>query len=123
LHEEALHKISEADIFSMPSRSESFGLVFLEAMACGKPVIGCFETGAEDLILHNKTGILVPKEDSESLSAALECLMTNLSWSKDLGEAGRKRAEEFSWKISAFKYLELYRTIIESKNRNGFLPH
>jgi glycosyltransferase involved in cell wall biosynthesis len=120
-HREALHKIREADICCMPSRNESFGLVFLEAMACGKAAIGCFETGAEDLILNNKTGILVQKEDIESLSAALEKMVTNPSWARELGEAGRKRAEEFSWKDAALRYADLYHSMINNeKSVAGF---
>lgn len=114
-HEEALRMIDEADLFSMPSRSESFGMVYLEAMAYGKPAIGCSDTGAEDIIVQGETGLLVPKENIKWLAEALEKLMSNRTWAKQLGEAGRKRATLFSWQSTAEQYDVLYQEVLRSE--------
>ena len=113
-HREALMKIYEGDIFCLPSRQEAFGIVYLEAMACGKPAVGSLGTGAEDLIKNEKTGLLVPREDVESLAAALKRLMSDIVWAQKLGEAGREYARQFTWESSASKYLELYKNILNS---------
>jgi glycosyltransferase involved in cell wall biosynthesis len=57
----------------------------------------------------------VPQEDVGSLAAALEKLIANPSWARELGEAGRKRAEEFGWKDSALRYVDIYRSIINNE--------
>jgi glycosyltransferase involved in cell wall biosynthesis len=114
-HDEAMRRMSNADIFSMPSRSESFGMVYLEAMAYGKPAIGCSGTGAEDIIVQGKTGLLVPKENIEGLAEALENLMSNRTWAKQLGEAGRKRAALFSWQSTAEQYNVLYQEVLRAE--------
>lgn len=59
------------DIFVMPSRNEGFGMAYLEALACGKPVVGSIGTGAEDALLDGKLGILVNPNDINSLAEAI----------------------------------------------------
>src|SRR5205085_7475716 len=65
------------DLFALPSRGEGFGLVFLEAMAHAKPVIGGAHGGTPDVIDDGLTGMLVPHGDAERLSAALELILTD----------------------------------------------
>src|SRR5579864_4184188 len=65
------------DIFALPSTGEGFGLVFLEAMAFGKPVIGTAFGGIPDVVENGVTGILVEPENPSSLSAALRSLVSN----------------------------------------------
>ena len=108
-HHEALRRVAEADIFTLPSWQEAFGVAYLEAMACAKPVVGCRTQGAEDIIRHERDGLLVTPRDSESLSAALARLIATPEYARALGASGARRAAEFTWKRNAERYLDLYR--------------
>jgi glycosyltransferase involved in cell wall biosynthesis len=89
--EQLKHCYSRCDAFVMPSRQEGFGLVFLEAMALGKPVIAAWAGGAPEVVTHGVTGFLVPPGDLESLRLHLACLLENDALRKRMGEAGRNR--------------------------------
>jgi phosphatidylinositol alpha-1,6-mannosyltransferase len=79
------------DVFAMPSRGEGFGLVFLEAMAMGKPVIGGAHGGSFDLIEDGVTGFLVAQEDAERLAAVLTRLLLDEQLRQGMGEKARER--------------------------------
>jgi phosphatidyl-myo-inositol dimannoside synthase len=86
------------DVFALPSRGEGFGIVFLEAMACGKPVIGGAHGGIPDIVEDGVTGLLVPHGDVERLAQALESLLNNPSRAREMGARGRDRlAKTFSF--------------------------
>jgi phosphatidylinositol alpha-1,6-mannosyltransferase len=90
---------ASCDIFALPSRGEGFGLVFLEAMAHGKPVIGGAHGGSPDVIEDGVTGRLVPHGDIERLSGALESLLADPVRAREMGAQGRNRVEAtFSFK-------------------------
>lgn len=82
------------DIFVMPSRSEGFGLVFLEAMASGKPVIAGSYGGASDIVIENSTGFLVNHGDMEKLEERITRLLLDKDLCQRMGEAGRLRVKE-----------------------------
>jgi glycosyltransferase involved in cell wall biosynthesis len=85
-------------VFALPSRGEGFGLVFLEAMALGKPVIGGAHGGTPDVIEDGVTGLLVPHGDIERLSGALDTLLADPARATQMGAKGRDRVErEFSF--------------------------
>lgn len=85
-------------LFALPSRGEGFGLVFLEAMAHGKPVIGGAHGGTPDVIDDGVTGLLVPHGDIERLSGALEFLLADAARAAEMGAKGRHRVErQFSF--------------------------
>jgi glycogen synthase len=111
LDEEALQAAYAAcDIFVAPSRFESFGLVFLEAMRVGKPVIGCNAGGMPEVVAADESGLLVAPGDVDQLSDAVLRLLKSPSLRQGLGEAGRARfAEHFSASRMAQDSLELYR--------------
>jgi glycosyltransferase involved in cell wall biosynthesis len=77
------------DIFAMPSRTDSFGIVFLEAWANGLPVIGAAAGGVADVIEHGMTGLLVPFGSPPELAQAIASLAQDLTFARRLGEAGR----------------------------------
>lgn len=104
---ETMREIAEADIFSLPSWGEAFGIVYLEAMARMRPVIGCFENGAADIITHDQDGVLVPPRNVDELSHALERLIGNPDLCRRLGRQARGTAEDFSWDHNARRMLEL----------------
>jgi glycosyltransferase involved in cell wall biosynthesis len=78
-----------ADIFVAPSRFESFGLIFLEAMMCGKPMIGCRAGGMPEVIREGLTGLLAEPGDVESLANAIARLADDAALRARLGQAAR----------------------------------
>jgi glycogen synthase len=81
------------DVFVAPSRYESFGLVFLEAMIFGKPVIACDAGGAPEVVTHGVTGLLAKPGDHITLSAALETLLADSAMRRAMGAAARRDYE------------------------------
>jgi glycosyltransferase involved in cell wall biosynthesis len=85
---------ANCEIFALPSRGEGFGLVFLEAMAHAKPVIGGAHGGIPDIVEDGVTGWLVPHGDVERVAQALESLLNNPSRAAEMGARGRDRLEK-----------------------------
>jgi glycosyltransferase involved in cell wall biosynthesis len=86
------------DVFVLPSRSDSFGLVFLEAWANGIPVIGYRAGGVVDVIRHEQDGLLVRCGDMEGLTEAIRRLAADAGLREKWGRAGRERlGREFRW--------------------------
>lgn len=82
--------------FVMPSLQEGFGLVYLEAMNYAKPCVGCFDQGAEDIIIHGETGFLVHNpNDSEELFKVVSDLLKDPAGSRQMGEMGFQRLHQF----------------------------
>lgn len=97
------------DIFVVPSLMEGFGIVYLEAMACGKACIGANIGGVEDVIVDGNTGLLVPPADSDSIYHAIKKLLSDKDTLARFGKEGRKRVlENFTWKKVAAQTLEVY---------------
>jgi glycosyltransferase involved in cell wall biosynthesis len=87
-----------ADIFCMPTRLEPFGIVFIEAMAYGLPIISTRVGALPDLVEDHVNGILVDSEDVDSLAAALQKLIDNPKLRRDMGRSGRQRyVDQFNW--------------------------
>ncbi|OHC01215.1 MAG: hypothetical protein A3H23_10030 [Planctomycetes bacterium RIFCSPLOWO2_12_FULL_40_19] len=108
---ERLYK--ECDIFVAPSLYESFGLVYIEAMSYGKPVIGCNVGGATEIIDNSINGILVPPDDSHALTDAILKLVRNKDLRQSLGNNGRRKVENiFSISKMVRNTLEIYQKIL-----------
>lgn len=86
---------------------EGFGIVYLEASAAGRPVIGTLDCGAEDAILHERTGLLVEQEVA-SVAEALERMLASADLRASMGEAGRDHAVANTWEKNAQQVLRLY---------------
>ena len=100
------------DIFVLPSRIEGFGLVVIEAMMMGIPVIRSNTEGAYDQILHMKDGFIFRNEDTEELSRYIDMLIKDSELRKEIGENGRKKAiNNFSDDIMVQKTLDLYKKV------------
>src|SRR6185503_12991372 len=76
------------DVFSMPSRTDSFGIVFLEAWANARPVVAAAAGGVVEVVQHDRNGLLVPFGDVDALAGALARVVTDRDTARRLGEAG-----------------------------------
>jgi phosphatidyl-myo-inositol dimannoside synthase len=85
---------AEADVFALPSAGEGFGLVFLEAMAFGKPIVGAAIGGATDLIEDHANGLSVRPHDKEGLVQALSRLLLDSSLRSGLGRRGAEIVQQ-----------------------------
>ncbi len=90
-----------ADVVAMPSSSESFGLVALEAQACGTPVVATDVGGLPRAVSDGRTGLLVAGRDPEPWAAALESLYDFPQTREDMGRAASVYAETFGWQHTA----------------------
>jgi phosphatidylinositol alpha-1,6-mannosyltransferase len=98
--------LRRAHLLAMPSRlpargfaGEGFGIVYLEAGAYGKPVVAGAVGGATDAVLDNETGLLVDPLDPLAVAEAITRLLADPALAARLGDAGRRRAEEFAWPL------------------------
>lgn len=90
--------MAATDVFAMPSRVDSFGIVYLEAWMHGKPVIGADAGGVPDVIAHGEDGLIVPFGETPALAQAILRLIGNDSERKMMGEIGRRMVEaRFTW--------------------------
>jgi glycosyltransferase involved in cell wall biosynthesis len=106
---------AHSEIFALPSRGEGFGLVYLEAMACGKPVIGGAHGGAPEVIEDGKTGYLVQHGDAAQLATAIETLLANPAMAEEMGRRGKQRVEnEFRFSAFAKSLRKILRELCES---------
>jgi glycosyltransferase involved in cell wall biosynthesis len=106
---------SRADLFVLPSRRESFGLVLVEAMAAGLPVVATSVGAIPEVIIDGETGILVPPENPSALADAVNNLLGHPQMMKDMGARGRERVERhFTWARVAERVAASYREILDS---------
>lgn len=97
-----------ADAFVLPAHQEAFGLVYLEAMAAGLPVIGCRSGGVPDIITSEETGVLVPPRDVAALRAAILRVAGDAEFRNRLGMAGRTRCDAFAMNAHVMSLLRIY---------------
>jgi glycosyltransferase involved in cell wall biosynthesis len=128
INEKALHKITylgpkkphevldfyrSASIVVVPSLSESFGNVVLEALACGTPVIASNVGGIPEIIRNWENGILVSPGDYAKLAEAIQFLLDNRDVRKKIGDKGRRLAvEKFSFESTVRKLLKVYNSLL-----------
>jgi len=106
--EDILKYYNDAELFLMtsttdPDSIEGFGMVYLEAGACGTPVVGAYNTGAEAAILDNVNGLLVNHEPGD-IARAMRKILSDKDVADRMGQEGIKRAQEFSWSRVADLY-------------------
>ena len=100
---------ASTDIFCSPATgAESFGIVLLEAMAAGKPIVASNIEGYASVLEDGKDSILVPPKQEEALAAALEILVEQPEVRAKLGSHGRKRSRQYGWEHVATQVLDYY---------------
>jgi len=90
---------SQASVFVLPSLVDGFGLVILEAMSCGIPVIMTINTGASDVITDGVEGFIIPIRDINAIKEKLEWCYSHPAELAKMGIAARKRAEQLNWGV------------------------
>ena len=109
-----------ADLFLLPSESESFGLSALEAMACHVPVIATAVGGLPEVVLHGETGYLYPVGDVDSMAEAAVRVLSDDDLRARLGRAARKRAvEHFDQDRVVGRYREIYERVLQRRPPTG----
>ena len=105
----------------MPSAVEGFGLVFAEAGAFGKPVVGCDVMGVPEAVSQGETGLLAPPADAGAVGGAILRLLRDENERTQMGAKGRRRVEAMSsWSESARQYLQLIRELTGTQ-RNAMI--
>jgi len=105
--------LSIADIFLLPSQSESFGLAALEAMSCGVPVVATTAGGIPELVRHGETGFLAEIGDTERMARYCIELLTNPKKLSSFRQRARQRALEFDTELIVPLYEQLYQHVLE----------
>jgi D-inositol-3-phosphate glycosyltransferase len=109
---------SAADVFVTTPWYEPFGMTPLEAMACGRPVIGAAVGGIKHTVVDGITGYLVPPRDPDALAERLAATLNNPTRAEAMGRAGFERAHQaFTWRSVAESVTALYRSVIESTSK------
>ena len=106
---------NESDVVVLPSynRAEGFGMVLIEAQACGTPVIGTTVGGIPYAIVDGETGLLVPPKDSEALADAIKQILSDEKLAEEMGRRGSERVnKEFIWEKSTENFLEIVREVL-----------
>lgn len=106
-----LMAMSEAEVFVIPSLVEPFGLVALEAMACGRPIVAARVGGLKDVLEHGKTDLMVDPGSSEALADAIVRLINHKELRLRLSRNTREEVGKYDWKIIGQMYLKIYSTL------------
>jgi len=112
-----LSAYASADIFILPSKYESFGLVTLEAMAVGKPIIISDRVGIKQFIIHGENGFIVPYGDTNVLANQILFLIRNKNERKRIGRNAKISAKKFEWKYISNSYIKLYEQLLRRKTK------
>ncbi|MDN5319802.1 MAG: hypothetical protein PWP49_222 [Thermococcaceae archaeon] len=102
--------INAGDLFVLPSLVENFGVVNIEALACGKPVISTINGGSEEVITSEEYGLLCPPRDPECLAEKI-LMALNKEWDR---EKIRKYAEQFDWRNIARQIFKVYEDVLSN---------
>lgn len=103
---------SAAEVCVVPSHYESFGMVALEAMACGTPVVASRVGGLTFTVQDGSTGFLVPNDDPKALAEKLSLLLTDGAMRQEMGQRAATHAKRYGWPIVAGQIVAAYRDLV-----------
>ncbi|MDB9474016.1 glycosyltransferase family 4 protein [Dolichospermum circinale] len=111
-----------ADVCVVPSHYEPFGLVAIEAMACGTPVVASDVGGLQFTVVNEETGLLVPPQNVPAFNHAIDQILSHPQWQQELGKAAKKRViDKFSWHGVASQLDKLYTQLLQQSVREPVL--
>ncbi len=112
--EEKARYYKSADIYCSPATGgESFGIVLLEAMAAGKPIVASSIEGYASVITHGKDGLLAPPKNDEALAEAIAALLKDPGLRRTLIANAERKADEFRWERVARRVMDYYVTCLD----------
>ena len=111
-HDRILAEMAAHDVFVFPSLFEGFGLVLLEAMAMGLPIITTAHTAGPDLIDEGRQGFIVPIRDADAIADKLDLLQRNPALRRSMGREASLRAREFTWEAYEARLASCIRTAL-----------
>jgi D-inositol-3-phosphate glycosyltransferase len=106
---------SAAEVVVMPSLYESFGMVALEAMACGTPVVASEVGGLGYLVQNDVTGYTIPDSNPEALCEKLSWLLNDAPLHEQMGVAAAEYAKSYAWEAIAAKIIDVYKQVVENR--------
>lgn len=117
-------RLNQADVFAAPSVYEGGpGFVYLEAMACGLPVIACEGNGASEMVRHGENGFLIPPRNTRAVVETLRCLLSNADLRRSMGLRARRFVEkEADSRCCLNRLEELYASIARCRVREASRP-
>jgi glycosyltransferase involved in cell wall biosynthesis len=110
--------LAQAALCILPSYEDSFGLVLLESMATGTPVVACNVGGPSEIVSHGETGLLVPPQRADAMAEAIVLLLSAMDRRRTMGLAGRRRViEHYSARRMAEQTLQVYREVTRPQGK------
>ena len=106
--------LQDADVLLLPSETESFGLIALEAMACGVPVVASHTGGLPEVVVHGSSGILRPVGDVEGMAAAVLNILSDQDTHLGMRRAACKRSQRFSEERILPEYLRVFQGLVSA---------
>jgi phosphatidylinositol alpha-mannosyltransferase len=121
--EEKAQLYRTADVYVSPATGgESFGIVLLEAMAAGTPIVASDIHGYKGVLRRGREGLLVPPREPKAIAGAIARLLNDDEERAEMGRAGAARAQEFSWERVTAKVDDYYSFVIRRLAARGELP-
>ena len=109
-----LQYLQLSQVFALPSYDEAFGIVYIEAMVYGIPIIACEGQGISDVITHNVNGYLVKEKNSEEIAMVVNDLLSNENKRSLVGSMAKKLIlENYSWDKKVDEYINVYNSVLK----------
>lgn len=117
-HDEVYKLLCEADVFTLPSYREAFGIAYVEAMALGLLAIGVRGQGPESFVKNGETGFLVPPQDAEALANCLEKVFQQPDQCREIARLGQREVwQHWTWESHARQLVGVYNEILQRASK------